>query len=147
MANAVKKPDIKLNLPGSLVPMATTNAMLIIGSNKNHCDCDFPLQLFLVVAGGVGLCLLVMDVLARYVVQWILEDSKVTSIEKKILTALKIMGFILAFIQCAALIVGSVLVFDNYRFVNFDPKFKKDCVEDQKSAFAQASGEIYCDYS
>ena len=152
MANAVKgnKPDLlKLNLPGSLLPMATTNAMLIIGSNKSHCDCDFPLQLFLVIAGGVGLCLLVMDVLARYVVEWILEDSKVTAKEKKILRALKIMGLVLAFIQWAALVAGSFFVFDNYGFVSFDENFKKNCpsVNATLSAADNDTGKIYCDYS
>ena len=109
--------------------------MLNTGSSKNDCDCDFPLHHFLVVSGGVGLCLIVMEVLARYVVQWILEDSKITPIEKKILTGLKILGFVLAFIQWAALIAGSILVFYNYRFVSFDKKL------------ATTPGQIYCDYS
>lgn len=90
---STKESSLKFNLPGTLIPMATANTMLIVGSSKNHCDCEFPLQYFLVIAGGIGLCLLIMDVLAQYVIKWILEDGKVSDIEQKILTSLKVAGF------------------------------------------------------
>ena len=32
-----KKPIVNLKLPGSLIPMAGANAMLLVGSNKNNC--------------------------------------------------------------------------------------------------------------
>ena len=100
----VTKSTMKLNLPGTLIPMATANTMLIVGSSKDQCDCEFPLQYFLVIAGGIGLCLIVMDVLAQYVINWVLEDNKITDIEQKVLTCVKIAGFVLAFIQLVALI-------------------------------------------
>ena len=125
----VKKPTANLNLPGSLIPMAGANAMLLVGANKNNCSCTFPLHWFLVVGGAVGLCLTVMDVLAQYIVDWILEDSKITRVEKYILLITKIMGFCLTIVQISALIGGSYLILETVSYINFDHdgKLKKSC--------------------
>ena len=126
-----KKPIVNLNLPGSLIPMAGANAMLLVGSNKNNCDCSFPLHWFLVVGGAVGLCLTVMDVLAQYIVDWILEDSNITRVEKCILLITKIMGFCLTIVQISALIGGSYLILATVTDINFDldGKLKQSCME------------------
>ena len=141
-----KEPSLKFNLPGTLIPMATANTMLIVGSSKNHCDCEFPLQYFLVAAGGIGLCLIIMDVLAQYVIKWILEDGKISDIEQKILTSLKVAGFVLAFVQLAALIGGSVLIYANYPFVTYDRKFECDHLK-RMHVFPEAGNLVYCDYA
>ena len=113
-------PSVNLTLPGSLIPMAGANAMLLVGSNKNNCDCSFPLHWFLVVGGAVGLCLVVMDVLAQYIVDWILEDSKINRVEKYVLLLTKILGFALTIVQIGALIGGSYLILSTIRTVDLD---------------------------
>ena len=94
--------------------------MLLVGSNKNNCDCSFPLHWFLVVGGAVGLCLVVMDVLAQYIVDWILEDSKINRVEKYVLLLTKILGFALTIVQIGALIGGSYLILSTIRTVDLD---------------------------
>ena len=142
------KESLKFNLPGTLIPMATANTMLIVGSSKNHCDCEFPLQYFLVIAGGIGLCLIIMDVLAQYVIKWILEDDKITEIEQKILTSMKIAGFVLYFIQLAALIAGSVLVFANFPYVTYEKPMECGHVELKRMHIIPKPGNVvYCDYA
>jgi len=141
-----KEPSLKFNLPGTLIPMATANTMLIVGSSKNHCDCEFPLQYFLVAAGGIGLCLIIMDVLAQYVIKWILEDGKISDIEQKILTSLKVAGFVLAFVQLAALIGGSVLIYANYPFVTYDRPSECDRLK-RMHVIPEAGNSVYCDYA
>ena len=138
---------LKLNLPGTLIPMATANTMLIVGSSKDQCDCEFPLQYFLVIAGGIGLCLIVMDVLAQYVVKWVLEDNKITDVEQKVLTCTKIAGFVLAFIQLVALIAGSVLIFANYPYVTYENP--PPCTKGFKrmNYLPNSSHQVYCDYA
>lgn len=136
----------KLNLPGTLIPMATANTMLIVGSSKDHCDCEFPLQYFLVIAGCIGLCLIVMDVLAQYVIKWVLQDNKITNIEQKVLTCMKIAGFVLAFVQLAALIAGSVLVFANYPYVTYEKPMNCGSLKRMR-IIPEAGHQVYCDYA
>ena len=149
-------PSINLSLPGSLIPMAGANAMLIVGSNKNNCDCSFPLHWFLVIGGAVGLSLVVMDVLAQYLVDWVLEDQKITRIEKFVLILARILGFALTIIQISALIAASYLILATARSVDFDHdrKFKKECLanitnSDQQDMWAwnEQSDNIYCNYA
>ena len=136
--------------------MAGANAMLIVGSNKNNCDCSFPLHWFLVIGGAVGLCLVVMDVLAQYIVDWVLEDKKITRIEKFILIATKILGFVLTLIQISALIAGTYFILATVRSVGFDKdkKLKDSCLDTVKHkkeqdlwAWNGYSEEVYCDYA
>lgn len=139
----------ELRLPGTIVPMATANAMLIIGSSKNNCDCDFPLHLFLIVTGGIGLAILVMEALAQHVLRWILEDSQVTRIERRILVIIHVLGWLLTFLQITALIAGSILVFDAYPYVHFEKPATKICFgnETMEHFLPPHSPGLYCDYS
>lgn len=137
----------ELRLPGTIVPMATANAMLIIGSSKTNCDCDFPLHYFLILTGGIGLSILVMEALAQHVLRWILEDSQVTRIERHILSVIHILGWLLTCLQIVALITGSILVFDAYPRVYFE---KSDICfgnETTKNILPPRSVDLYCDYS
>jgi len=98
-----------------------------------------------------------MDVLAQYIVDWILEDSKITRVEKYILLITKIMGFCLTIVQISALIGGSYLILVTVSDVDFDleGKFKQTCMENitrnsQKNGmwdWNTDSGVIYCNYS
>jgi len=142
----MSKPHPKLILPGTLIPMATANTMLIVGSSKDHCDCEFPLQYFLVIMGGIGLSLIVMDVLAQYVIKWVVEDNKITDVEQKILKCMKIGGFVLAFIQLTALIAGSILIFANYPYVTYDKPVSCGNMKRMK-VIPEAENKVYCDYS
>ena len=150
-------PSVNLNLPGSLIPMAGANAMLIVGSNKNNCDCSFPLHWFLIIGGAIGLCLVIMDVLAQYIVDWVLEDKKITRIEKFILIATRILGFVLTLIQISALIAGTYFILATVSSVKFpdnDDELKKNCLDKVKETKEQDlwvwntnSDEVYCDYA
>ena len=150
------KPTISLGLPGSLIPMAGANAMLIVGSNKNNCDCSFPLHWFLVIGGAVGLSLVVMDVLAQSIVDWVLEDAKITRIEKIIIILTRILGFVLSLIQISALIGGSYLILATVHDVDFDSdgKLKEQCLAnitrlEQQDLWAwnEHSDKNYCNYA
>ena len=152
-------PSVNLSLPGSLIPMAGANAMLIVGSNKNNCDCSFPLHWFLVIGGAIGLCLVVMDVLAQYIVDWVLEDKKITRIEKFILIATRTLGFVLTLIQISALIVGTYFILATVSCVEFTDEgkgkdLKKTCLDNLQEtkeqdlwAWNKNSDEVYCDYA
>ena len=106
----------------------------------------FLLQYYLVIAGGIGLFLIIIDVLAQYVIKWILEDGKVSDIEQKILTSLKVAGFVLAFVQLAALIAGSVLIYANFPNVTYDRP--SECDNSKRMAvIPQAGNLVYCDYA
>ena len=150
-------PMVNLTLPGSIIPMAGANAMLLVGSNKNNCDCSFPLHWFLVVGGAVGLCLVVMDVLAQYIVDWILEDSKINRVEKYVLRLTKILGFALTIVQIGALIGGSYLILSTIRSVDLDHEgtFKSKCLNnlpnaqerDGRGMWSSDDDAVYCNYS
>ena len=152
-----KTPTVNLTLPGSIIPMAGANAMLLVGSSKNNCDCSFPLHWFLVVGGAVGLCLVVMDVLAQYIVDWILEDSKINRVEKYVLLLTKILGFALTIVQIAALIGGSYLILSTIRSVDLDHEgtFKSKCLDnlpdaqerDGRGMWSSNDDAVYCNYS
>ena len=154
----VLTPTVNLTLPGSIIPMAGANAMLLVGSNKNNCDCSFPLHWFLVVGGAVGLCLVIMDVLAQYIVDWILEDSKINRVEKYVLLSTKILGFALTLVQVSALIGGSYLILSTIHNVDFDQdgQLTKECLANTENYHQKRDGmwrfnedteAVYCDYS
>ena len=153
-----KTPTVNLTLPGSIIPMAGANAMLLVGSSKNNCDCSFPLHWFLVVGGAVGLCLVVMDVLAQYIVDWILEDSKINRVEKYVLLLTKILGFALTIVQIAALVVGSYLILSTIRSIDLDREgtLKSKCLDnllldapeqDGRGMWSSNDDVVYCNYS
>jgi hypothetical protein len=150
----VKKiPMLGFLVPGSIVPMAASNGMLIVGSSKTHCDCEFPLQYFLIVAGSIGLLLIVMDILVKYVIKWALEDAKITKAEAVILKILKFLGLLMSFMQVGALIGGSVLIYANLGQITYDLNMKPDCtaetitIDMSRAIPDETRGLVYCDYS
>ena len=147
----MKRPTVELHLPGSLFPMATSNAMLIIGATKTGCECDFPLHYFLIACGGIGLTLLVMEGFSNYVVKWVLEDGRVTPIENKVLNIVKILGYFLTLVELAIFITGSTIVFHAYEYVQYEPMYpeNRNCTYRTKfdSLLPYHTHGIYCDYS
>ena len=139
----------KLNLPGSLFPMPVSNAMLIIGSMKTGCECDFPLHLFLIFGGAIGLNLIVLNNLAKYVVKWVMKDSVITPFEKKVLVFVKIFAFALFFLEVVIFIAMSIVVFDAYSRIQFDTPNDQDCKIRLKfdSFLAPHHDQVYCEYS
>ena len=88
--------------------------MLLIGSQKTDCDCDFPLHTFLIISGIIGLCLTFIDIVAPKIDEWIRQENNVTTIGYVIQKILRALAFFLLLVQVGALIGGSILIFKYY---------------------------------
>ncbi len=108
---AVRAKFLKKVVPSSLIPMATANAMLILGASKSESDCSFNLPVYLVWTGTISLALVIAGTVGRYVVRWILEDNKVRPGDKIIMWMLEGIGITLIIVQMAMLVGGTLIVF------------------------------------
>lgn len=85
--------------PFSLVPIPTATAMLLIGSQRYHADCFFPLAQALTISGTISLSLVVMSAVAVAVVGWIFDEPYLTNGTKMLLRGLERLSQFLAFAQ------------------------------------------------
>ncbi len=113
---------LKKVVPSSLVPMATANAMLILGAQKKDVDCSFNLQRYLVWTGTIGLSLVIVGTIGRYVVRWILEDNKIRRGDKIIVYILEGMGIFLIAAQIAILCSGTLIIFPKLPYWQYTHK-------------------------
>ncbi len=108
-------------VPISIVPLATSNAMLFMGSRKKtgpEGDCAFPLPQYLIWAGAMSLSLVIFGVVARHVLIWVLEDKYVSQGEETIVSVLEYIGNFMALLQGAILLSGTVVLFPHLPTVN-----------------------------
>ncbi len=108
-------------VPISIVPLATSNAMLTMGSMKTTGpggDCYFPLPQYLIWAGATSLSLVVLGVVARQVLDWLLEDKYVSYGERTIVCTLEYMGTFMAGLQACTLLSGNLVIIPNIIDIN-----------------------------
>lgn len=122
-ADFAKKRNILLNkiVPMSIVPLATSNAMLTMGSQKltgPGGDCTFPLPQYLIWAGAISLSLVMLGVVSRHILDWVLEDKYVGGGEKNIIAVLEYMASFAASLQAAVLLSGTLILFPHLAVVN-----------------------------
>ncbi len=103
-------------VPISLVPVATTNTLLIMGSNKtlpvgSERSCSYPLPLLLLLTGVVSMGIIIMGVTARYIVDWIFENRFISRTEKRLIVCLEYTTCALTGIQISMLTVTTCLLF------------------------------------
>ena len=122
--------------PRALVPGASINAVLIVGSGRTRKDCDFRLEKYLIVAGMIGTAIMIMGGLVRHVVKWVVDDKRVSTKEKMVLVFLKSFGMLLMIAEFGILVATTFQVYSTLPFVTHS-----------KAAQAAHSGLIYCDYS
>ena len=89
--------------PFSLVPIPTATAMLLIGSQRYHADCFFPLAETLILGGTISLSLVIMSAVAQAVVGWIFDEPYLTKGTKMLLRGLERLSQFLAFAQVHAI--------------------------------------------
>ena len=85
--------------PFSLVPIPTATAMLLIGSQRYHADCFFPLAETLILGGTISLSLVIMSAVAQAVVGWIFDEPYLTKGTKMLLRGLERLSQFLVFAQ------------------------------------------------
>jgi len=106
-------------MPSNLVPMATANGMLIMGSQTSDDDCFFPLPRYLIWTGTISLSLIVVGTVGRYVVRWILEDRRIRSGDHVLIKILEYLGIALLATQVLTLFVGSLITFPRLPYVQW----------------------------
>ena len=117
-------------VPSSLIPLATANGMLIIGSHKTPGeDCKImKLPEYLLFTGAISLGLVIMGVVGRYVVSWILYDKVITRVEKRILKGLEIFSYLLILVEVLMLLAGVIVVVPHLKdWTHKDPQSDKYC--------------------
>ena len=126
----------------------------MIGSQKTHCDCDFPLAQFLIITGIVGLSMSFIDLIAPKIEKWISEETVITKMEYAIKVILRGISFTLLLAQLGALIGESTLVYYNYSNVSHNKSIFYDdnpnetnCKKNRIKAVMAQDGPVYCDYS
>jgi hypothetical protein len=109
---ARKKQLLARMVPCGLIPLASANGMLILGSHKSFgFDCSFPLPEFLIWGGTVSTCLGVIGIASRYIVEWVTSDNVITAGERNIMLFFEYVGLLLAVIEVVILLSGSLLIF------------------------------------
>ena len=123
--------------------------MLLIGSQKTDCDCEFPLHTFLIVSGIIGLCLTFIDIVAPKINEWIRQETNVTRVGCVIQKILRALAFFLLLVQVGALVGGSVLIFGYYSVVSHDTIWMVDECKPIEQRLPRPEGEsrTYCDYT
>ena len=91
-------------VPMSIVPASTANVMLIMGAAKTKAvgkdrACDYSLPQTLLISGTVSLGLVVMGVVAKHVLEWIVENRFITKPEQCILLSMERFGTFLVIVQ------------------------------------------------
>jgi len=128
-------------IPLSLVPISTSNAMLIVSSklhfstDKYSPDCYFPLPEYMITMGTISLSLVVMGVISRHIVDWVMNYNELTFGNRKLIKGLEILGAVLSFLQASLLVLGSFLI---------APQLPK--VVTVKPKKGEKASEYYCDY-
>ncbi len=115
-------------VPMSIVPLATSNAMLVMGSSKTTGpggDCSFPLPQYLIWAGAMSLSLVIFGVVGRHVLGWVLEDRYVSEGEQTIVSVLEYLGTFTAFMQGTILLSGTAVLFPHMGHVNTTDRTKQ----------------------
>ncbi len=117
-------------VPISLVPIATTNTLLIMGSNKtvpmnDDLSCRYPLPLFLLLTGVISMGLTLLGVTARYIVDWIFENRFVSNAEKRLISFLEALACAMTGVQICMLTMITCLLFYMLPTVQFNHKFEK----------------------
>ena len=98
-------------VPSSLLPMAAANAMLILGASKRDDDCFFNLKRGLVWTGAIGLSMVILGTVGRYVVRWILESNRIRRGDRIMVRILELLGALLTACQICVLSAGTLAIF------------------------------------
>ena len=117
-------------LPTSVVPAATSNAFLVVGS-RNADECYDPsLNKFLLFAGTVSIGMGVLGSVFRYVLESILSDKKITRSEFCLIRLMDILSSSIVVVEFG-LLVGATYVFYPFIFKgewqSEDPSKPKYC--------------------
>ena len=103
--------------PMTLIPLASANGMLLIGSgmkiSEDDSDCFFPLPQFLIFGGAISLSLVVLAVIAKNILELVLANRQVTPTGKIIISVLDYLGTFLASVQLMMVFVGSAILYPN----------------------------------
>lgn len=98
-------------VPISVIPMATANGMLILGTKySSDEDCYFGLANFLIVAGSISLGMTILGVVSRNMLEWFTYDKLVTRIEAFFIKFLEVLGLLMSLGQILILFAGLVLM-------------------------------------
>ena len=127
-------------VPLSLVPISTSNAMLVMSSklklsSTKDPDCYFPLPEYMIITGIVSLSLVIMGVISRHILDWILTFHKVSPAHARLVDLLEVLGKVLAMLQAGLLFAGTLLLVPQY------PK-----IVTQLPAQGEKKDEFYCDF-
>lgn len=97
-------------MPTSVIPAATSNAFLVVGSREQDECYEHKLHKFLLIAGALSIGMGVLGTVFRYVMDAILWDQKIT---RKELALIRIMDILSKLIVLAefGLLVSATLVF------------------------------------
>ncbi len=121
-----RKRDAVINrvVPVSVVPLATANGMLVMGSGRQSGpgkDCSFPLPQYLTFAGATSLSLVMFGVTARQVLRMILaDDRRVGTVEYCLVALLEYYCYAVSFSQAAILLCGAFYLYPNVLYVSMD---------------------------
>ena len=108
-----KKSNVLMNklIPTSVVPAATSNALLIVGSRDNEEACQVSnVSTFLLISGVMSLGMGVLGGVFKYVLQAILLDKKVTLGELNIIRFLDLISDLIVLVELGILIAGTVIM-------------------------------------
>lgn len=115
--------------PASLIPLATANGMLVIGTHISPTkDCFFALPQYLIWTGTISLALVVLGVISRYLLSMILQDAVITRCERVILAFLYTLSFGLVLVQVVLLLIGTIILIPNLSVWQYaDPEMPNYC--------------------
>jgi len=120
-------------VPLTMVPMSTANGMLVVGSNMSDLnpktDCFFPLREFLLVAGSCSLSLILMAIVSKYLLEWVLQDQRLSRTGHCVLVSVRKVGVCLTFFQILLMVGGTVVILPNLSKISFDVESKYYCQE------------------
>ncbi len=129
-------------VPLSLVPISTSNAMLLLASklrfSTEHegADCYFPLPEYMALAGTLSLSLVVMGVISRHIVNWVMEFHRRAYFRHAgLIRCLEVTGKVLSLLQALVLFSGIFVL---------GPQLSK--VETRKPKAGEERSPYYCDY-
>lgn len=103
-------------VPTNLIPLATANGMLVLGTNKKsgpNQDCFFPLPEYLTWAGTISLSMVIVGVVGTYIVGWISKKAKASQGERRILRSAEYLSRSLVVFETVVLLSGSIFIFPN----------------------------------
>ena len=118
-------------VPVALLPIATSNGMLVIGAglktDGSDPDCFFDLPRYLVIGGAVSLSMVVLAVVVKHVMDWVLADPKMTPAGVQVARFLDGLSKFMALVQIGVLGAISAVLLPNVMEVSYDKTSDKYC--------------------